>query len=375
MTRGIFLIQSDNSLIEMREQPYASEDLLQGYLASYPNLMPGDQINPGQPRRWLLITREASLPSEEGGPGRWAVDNLFLDQDGVPTIVEVKRSSDTRIRREVVGQMLDYAANAVVYWSVEHLRAQHERQCHARGVDAERQMAEFLGAEADPEQFWQKAKTNLLAGRVRLVFVADSIPVELRRVVEFLNEQMDPAEILAVEIKQFVDEGSNLKILAPSVIGQTAEAQQRKAGGRGDKSRLDEGTFFEKLAGRRGADETQAARKILEWARPPRSTYVWWGKASFVPVLDTPRGVRYQLFAVYTDGTVQIYFQVYQTRPVFKEESKRLELLERLNAIEGVSISPDKITKYPAIRLSILENEDNLKRFFATYEWFIGQVT
>jgi len=38
-----------------------------------------------------------------------------LDQDAIPTIVEVKRSTDTRIRREVVGQMLGYAANAVVY--------------------------------------------------------------------------------------------------------------------------------------------------------------------------------------------------------------------------------------------------------------------
>jgi hypothetical protein len=35
--------------------------------------------------------------------------------------VEVKRSTDTRLRREVVGQMLDYAANAVVYSPVEHL--------------------------------------------------------------------------------------------------------------------------------------------------------------------------------------------------------------------------------------------------------------
>jgi hypothetical protein len=34
-----------------------------------------------------------------------------FDQNAVPTLVEVKRSSDTRIRREVVGQMLDYAAN------------------------------------------------------------------------------------------------------------------------------------------------------------------------------------------------------------------------------------------------------------------------
>jgi len=81
------------------------------------------------------------------------------------------------------------------------------------------------------------------------------------------------------------------------------------------------------------------------------------------------------LFAVYTDGNVQIYFQAYQSRPVFKDEAKRLELLNKLNAIEGVSISPDKITKYPSIRLSVLENENSLKQFFAVYEWFIEQVT
>jgi hypothetical protein len=40
----------------------------------------------------------------------------------VPTLVEVKRRADTRIRREVVGQMLDYAANGVVYWPLEQLR-------------------------------------------------------------------------------------------------------------------------------------------------------------------------------------------------------------------------------------------------------------
>ena len=50
------------------------------------------------------------VTSSDGG--RWLVDRLFLDQDGVPTLVEVKRSSDTRIRREVVGQLLEYAANA-----------------------------------------------------------------------------------------------------------------------------------------------------------------------------------------------------------------------------------------------------------------------
>jgi hypothetical protein len=52
----------------------------------------------------------------------------------VPTLVEVKRSSDTRIRREVVGQMLDYAANAVVYWPLERLRATFEASEGAEDV-------------------------------------------------------------------------------------------------------------------------------------------------------------------------------------------------------------------------------------------------
>jgi hypothetical protein len=88
-------------------------------------------------------------------------------------------------------------------------------------------MSELLNENADPEEFSQRVKTNLQAGRVRLVFVADRIPPELRRVVEFLNTQMDPAEVLALEIEQFV--GSGLTTLVPWIVGQTAEAQRRKA--------------------------------------------------------------------------------------------------------------------------------------------------
>ena len=55
--------------------------------------------------------------SGDGGSDRGSLDHLFLDQDAVPTLVEVKRSENTQIRREVVGQMLDYAANGVMFWS------------------------------------------------------------------------------------------------------------------------------------------------------------------------------------------------------------------------------------------------------------------
>ena len=110
MSGGIFLVQGDR-LVEMTEQGYASEDLLQALIARFPSILAGDPG--GTPRRWLLIKREMDLESEDDAGGRWSVDHVFVDQDAVPTLVEVKRSSDTRIRREVVGQMLDYAANAV----------------------------------------------------------------------------------------------------------------------------------------------------------------------------------------------------------------------------------------------------------------------
>ena len=214
MSGGIYLIQNDGQPVEMSQQKYGSENLLQEMLTRSPNLLAGDQVNATEPRRWLLVAREAGLPGEEGGGDRWSVDHLFLDQDAIPTIVEVKRSTDTRIRREEVGQMLDYAANAVVYWPVEKLRVRFEESRE----DPDQELSAFLDAETEPEKFWQKAKTNLQAGRVRLIFVADEIPAELRRVVEFLNQQMYPAEVLAVEIKQYVSQDSSLRTLVPRVL-------------------------------------------------------------------------------------------------------------------------------------------------------------
>ena len=175
----------------MRETPYEAEDVLQALIAKFPSLLAGDQYSGASARRWLLVGREAALPDDEDGGGRWSVDHLFLDQDAVPTLVEVKRSSDTRIRREVVGQMLDYAANGVVYWPLEQLRACLRASASATAAIRTRYRGAVLGEESDVEDVLGSVGENLQAGRVRMVFVSDEIPRELRRVVEFLNGQMN----------------------------------------------------------------------------------------------------------------------------------------------------------------------------------------
>jgi hypothetical protein len=155
---GIYLIR-DDELVEMSEEPYESEELLQTLLAKYPSVLAGDQIGT-TPRRWLLVSRELRVPEEEGGSGRWSLDHPFLDQEAVPTLVEVKRGSDTRIRREVVGQMLDYAANGVVYWPVERLRAAFEHDCETTEADPAQEIASRLGLDTDPDAFWIAVDSN-----------------------------------------------------------------------------------------------------------------------------------------------------------------------------------------------------------------------
>lgn len=224
----VFLLTNTDDLSIMQETPYDMEDVLQGLLARYPDLLPGEQINPDEPRRWLLIRREMGVPGEEGAEGRWSLDHLFVDQDGIPTLVECKRALDTRLRRTVVAQMLDYAANATEYWPMDKLRQSAAETAERRGADLDADVLSMLDSQ-DPESiepFWQTVEQNLRMGRLRLIFVSDSIPRELRRIVEYLNEQMDRTEVLAVELKQFTD--GEATVMAPRVLGTTEMTRQRK---------------------------------------------------------------------------------------------------------------------------------------------------
>src|SRR5262249_28738396 len=209
-----------------------------------------------------------------------------------------------RIRREVVGQMLYYAAHAVLYWSIDKLRATFEQTCGTQGRDPVQKLEVLLGPDVDQQRFWEQVNTHLQLGKIRMVFVADTIPPEQQRIVEFLNVQMKPAEVVAVEIRQYVGQG--LKTLVPRVIGQTVEAHQKKAQGPREGRQWDEASFFQELTTRRGSNEATIARKILSWAQTS-NLRLWWGQGkqdgSFFPMFDY-QGQQYWLVAVWTYGRI-----------------------------------------------------------------------
>ena len=221
MAERIFVMDSDGNLEPMNEQRFESEDALQELIASNPELIDGEQIRPGDARRWILITREMGIAN------RWAVDHLIIDQDAIPTLLEVKRGENSQVRREVVGQMMDYAAHWTTTWSIDEIRQTFENN----EDDPEMALSALLqDDEPDADAFWENVAINLTAKRLRLLFLADKIPDELTRVVEFLNEEMPRIEVLAVEIKQFMAESSNARTLVPRIIGRLSAKPASRSG-------------------------------------------------------------------------------------------------------------------------------------------------
>ena len=238
MDKGRIYIRSAGrgNVEPLEEAPFRLEEHLQELIADCPALLDGRQITSHKPRRWLLVTREQGIADSSDAGARWALDHLLVDQDAVPTLVEVKRGSNPEIRRKVVGQMLEYAAHAVRTWKADDLRRTFEQTWRDAEDGPDAKLKEFLQDDSPPEdgleterrrsadEFWDAVATNLAARKLRLLFVADAIPVELERVVEFLNEQMSGIEVLAVEIKRFQNQSN--ETFVPRVIGQHAKPRR-----------------------------------------------------------------------------------------------------------------------------------------------------
>ena len=389
VTDLVYLVGADGSLTEAADAPYSAEAEIQKLLAENIQLLPGGQIDPDSPRRWLMVKREAGVPDHAGGGGWWSVDHLAVDQDAVPTFVEVKRASDTRSRREVVAQMLDYAANGSVFWTPELLRGWFD------GDDPEgaaERLAEWLGRSDEEhgdvaDDFWRAVGINLREAKVRLVFVADEIPASLQRLVEFLNEQMPRVEVLAVEIRRYQSAGGAGGVLVPRLIGQTARARDTKQPP-AEARRAARWSAEEVIAaaGEVGEDAATIARTVSDWAMGPYLRLVGGtgpSYPSFIVEADsgrrtgsTHRGVL-ALYASPHDGppTLEVRVKRMCRMPPYNRQHDRERLAADLHSlgIPRLDRETDLAGKRPAIPLTELTG-GRLERLLALVDRWVTDV-
>lgn len=349
---------------------------LQTILMNNFNLLAGDQISPEDPRRWMLIKREMPVPDPVTGANRWSIDFFFVDQDKTPTFVECKRYNDTRARREVVGQVLEYVANGQYYWNANDLLEHAEATAKASNST----LAKALGAvqsvaDGSPDAFFKRVEQKLKASEIRIVFFLDEAPTELKRLVEFMNTQMGSVDVLLVEARQY--SGSDVRIVVPTLYGFTEQIRGIKRAASAEQNRQPIATdweSFERNAKQRGLDEqtVDAMRKVYDTCKSLRAD-ISWGRGtlvgSFSPKWPSLHSTTAP-FSVCSNGRLDMQLHSFHGTHLAESFSARFgkTLLD-----EGLELSPEYQNKYEAIPAE--KWVPHVDTFIAAFRDSIGEHT
>jgi hypothetical protein len=334
---SLWVTNAAGQLVPLESSGYASEKEFQQLLADSPELLASALDPSAEHGGWLLIDRELAIRPDETDGGRWSLDHLFIDADGVPTLVEVKRSSDPRARREVAGQMLDYAASFPTDWGAERLRAQWEARVARQALDREAEMATFIDGSAfeSEDEFWAGVQTKVAASRLRLLFVADRLSPTLIRIIEYLNTQMRETEVLGVEVARHGSEDASLVAYEPVVRGRTTAVARTKSPSSQART-LDD---FEAVLGEaHGAQVVDAARLLITGAEKLGAAAIV-GNSAESPLLlfkfVTAAGKRWPMGVNPRHGKVVLTLDYLKHHPPFDDEAARADLVRRFSETVG----------------------------------------
>jgi hypothetical protein len=338
---SLWVTTSEEALVPLESQGYAKEGDFQRLLADNPAVLASAVDPGGESSQWLLVDRELPIKAQESDTGTWSLDHLFIAADAVPVLVEVKRSSNPAARREVVAQMLDYAASFATDWSAERLRGRFEQRTSPPPGTSTLELEAFLTASGldDEEQFWDSVQTNIDAGKIRLLFVADQLSPTLARVIDYLNGQMRTAEVLGVEVVPHAPAAGSPVVYQAVVQGRSSPVAQKKA----PAQRRSRDEFDQVVRTHLGEQVLSAVTSLIEKAE---------GLGSFV-TLGTSEQRPGLTLNFHTNGGPPVYWpfrlgpgrdrlivfiQKLRTLPAFEDEEVRDDLLARVADAAGTPI-------------------------------------
>jgi hypothetical protein len=70
----------------------------------------------------------------------------------------------------------------------------------------------------------------------------------------------------------------------------------------------------------------------------------------------------------------KIYLEWLKVKPPFDDETKRLQLLQRLNQVRGVNIPADAISRRPSISLALLAAPEVMEPFLGVLDWVLDEI-
>lgn len=222
-TSNPIIISKNNETSLLQRIPFSektfSESWLQEIIQNNSSLLPIEEIEPS-------FSDSVSLAREIRTKVGF-VDNLLINCNGYITIVETKLWRNVQARREVIGQIIDYAKE-LTKWTFDDLNnavvlSNQTITNRPSGIlDILKQNSD--ANEFDEKYFIDSVSKNLKKGRFLLLIVGDGIHESVEEMVDYLQQFAQINFTLAlVELQVFKDETNDSIIVLPQIIVRTKE--------------------------------------------------------------------------------------------------------------------------------------------------------
>ena len=368
---GIPLLQTSvGSIIRPKRisftQKTFDEYRIQELIRVNPEILPVDEIESvfSPP---ISIGRE--VPTEAG-----FIDNLYLSSQGYLTIVETKLWRNPEARREVVGQIIDYAKE-ISKWSFKELDDQvrsYNQQYRKVSWGVLETIQQEQGEEVDEPFLVDSISRNLQQGRFLLLIVGDGIRESVEDIVDFLGQFPQLQFTLALVELQIYELNTNMDkslLIIPQIVTRTREIIraivkiEAKEIGAINVNIIEpvstdlEDLFFDSLSKVVNPELVTFTRSIIEGMETLDCT-IEWGKTLKVKLPD-PKGSRqnFSLYYIYKDGTMNTGPFAFQLAKLGISEQIGLDFVEQIASLFNTKVSKDPTVLSRYIRLSELHQE------------------
>ncbi|MYC31851.1 MAG: hypothetical protein F4X64_01590 [Chloroflexi bacterium] len=192
------------------------EATLQDLLFRYPQALPIATIDPAYAPA-VPICRELALPAGYA-------DALYVNRLGRLTLDEFKLWRNPQARREVIGQILDYAKD-LASWGYEDLQRQVSLALGQSGnalYDLVRQQSPDL----NEAEFVDNVTRHLRRGEFLLLIIGDGIQEGAANIVDFVQRYSGLHFNLAMVEAALYRDAANCLIVQPRVLARTEIVQR-----------------------------------------------------------------------------------------------------------------------------------------------------
>ena len=316
-----YFISETNSFqlerIPLNEKHF-QENWLQKIIHRNPQILPIDDIESGFAP---LISLGREISTSVG-----YIDNLYISPNGYLTIVETKLWRNPEAKREVVGQIIDYAKE-LTNWNFTKLNdgVKNSSQLYNNNSKGIIELInDFEKIEENEEyKIIDNIERNLKRGRFLLLIVGDGIRESVEEMVDFLSNTPQIQFTLGLVELQFY-KNPNLEgelIAIPNLITRTREITraivkiensttgsvtietdfiEEKVKPITVRTTITEDDFFEQLQQNTDYESAEFAKHILATVKE-KGYFVEWRQGAFVAKILDPNGSGSKITLFVTD--------------------------------------------------------------------------